>query len=69
MKWVSGTVISYNRETGEGVIAMDGGGEQVRVDLVSSAGVRLNEGLRVSFARIHRPQGIFAASITLISGC
>ena len=69
MKWVSGTVISYSHETGEGVIAMDGGSEQVRVDLISSAGVRLNEGLRVRFARIHRPQGVFAASITLISGC
>lgn len=38
MKWVSGTVISYNPETGEGLIAMDGGSEQVRVDLVSPAG-------------------------------
>ncbi|WLH93109.1 hypothetical protein PSH87_19760 [Pseudomonas sp. FP453] len=47
---------------------MDGGSEQVPVDLVSSAGVRLSEGQRVRFARIHRPQGVFAASITLISG-
>ena len=68
MKWVSGTVKSYNHQTGEGVIAMDGGSEQVPVDLVSSAGVRLSEGQRVRFERIHRPQGVFAASITLISG-
>ena len=69
MKWVTGTVISYNRETGEGVIAMDGGSEWVSVDLISSAGILLYAGQRVRFARIHRPQGVFAASITLISGC
>ncbi len=69
MKWVTGTVISYSHETGEGVIAMDGGGEQVQVDLISSAGILLYAGQRVRFARIHRPQGVFAASITLISGC
>ena len=69
MKWVSGTVISYNHETGEGVIAMDGGGEQVQVDFISSDGILLYEGLRVRFTRIHRPHGVFAAYITLISGC
>jgi cold shock CspA family protein len=69
MKWVSGTVISYNQETGEGVIAMDGAGEQVQVDLISSGGILLYEGLRVRFTRIHRPHGVFAAYITLISGC
>ena len=68
MKWVTGTVKSYNRESGVGVIAMDGGGEEVAVDLISSAGAQLSQGQRVRFARIHRPQGVFAASITLISG-
>jgi cold shock protein len=68
MKWVTGTVRFYSSETGEGVIAMDGGSEQVRVDLTSSAGVRLKVGQRVRFGRIHRPQGIFAVNVTLISG-
>ncbi|MCR4537676.1 cold shock domain-containing protein [Pseudomonas sp. 18.1.10] len=69
MKWATGTVRSYSRETGEGVIAMDGGGEQVQVDFISSDGILLYEGLRVRFTRIHRPQGVFAAYITLISSC
>ena len=69
MEWVSGTVIFYSHKTGEGVIAMDGAGEQVQVDLISSGGILLYEGLRVRFTRIHRPHGVFAAHITLISGC
>ena len=68
MKWGIGTVRTYNRKTGVGVIVMDDGGEEVAVDLISSAGVRLRQGQRVRFMRIHRPQGIFAADVIFISG-
>lgn len=67
MEAVTGTVTFYDRKTGEGLIALDGETEQVRVDFISSAGIRLEEGTRVEFARIHRPLGIFASRIKLIS--
>ena len=66
MEVVKGTVVEYDRKTGEGVIAMDGGDEHVLVDLTSSAGIWLREGLRVQFTRIHRPEGVFASHIKII---
>ncbi|WP_119742305.1 cold shock domain-containing protein [Pseudomonas sp. Larv2_ips] len=66
MEAVTGTIKSYSRRTGEGLIALDGGDEPVHVDLKSSCGVWLRKGLRVQFARIHRPKGVFAAHIRII---
>ncbi|NVZ20880.1 DNA-binding protein [Pseudomonas costantinii] len=66
MEAVTGTIKSYSRKTGEGVIALDGECEPVRLDLKSSAGVWLEKGLRVQFARIHRPRGVFALYIKVI---
>ncbi|ANF87464.1 DNA-binding protein [Pseudomonas antarctica] len=66
MEAVMGTIKSYCRKTGEGVIALDDGDEPVRVDLKSTAGIWLEKGQRVKFARIHRPAGIFATSIKII---
>ncbi|WP_448650216.1 cold shock domain-containing protein [Pseudomonas fluorescens] len=66
MEAVTGTIKSYSRKTGEGLIALDDDEEPVQVDLKSSAGVWLKKGLRVQFARIHRPKGVFAAHIKII---
>ncbi|OAE11279.1 DNA-binding protein [Pseudomonas simiae] len=66
MEAVTGTIKSYDRKTGEGLIALDGGDEPVHVDLKSSAGIWLKQGQRVKFARIHRPTGIFATHIKII---
>jgi len=66
MEAVTGTIKSYDRKTGEGLIALDSGDEPVHVDLKSSGGIWLKKGQRVKFARIHRPTGIFAAHIKII---
>ena len=66
MEAVTGTINSYCRKNGQGVIALDDGGEPVLVDLKSTAGILLKTGQRVRFARIHRPAGIFASNITII---
>ena len=66
MEVVTGTVRSYSQKTGEGLIALDGNEEPVHVDLKSSAGVWLRQGLRVQFARVHRPNGVFAWDIKII---
>lgn len=66
MEVVTGTVRSYSQKTGEGLIALDGSEEPVHVDLKSSAGVWLRKGLRVQFARVHRPNGVFAWDIKII---
>ena len=66
MKVVSGTVKSYDQNTGKGLIAMQDEEEDVPVDLVGSRGVRLAVGPRVEFQRIHRPDGVFAFSVKVI---
>jgi cold shock CspA family protein len=66
MEAVTGTIKVYNRKTGEGLIALDGDDEPVCLDRLSSAYTRWREGQRVQFARIHRPQGVFAFYIRLI---
>lgn len=66
MEAVTGTIKSYNTRTGEGLIALDGEGEPVRVDLSGSAGVRLRKGQRVRFSRVHRPRGVFAFCVRVI---
>ncbi|MCU1786975.1 cold shock domain-containing protein [Pseudomonas sp. 13B_2.1_Bac1] len=66
MEAVMGTIKSYSRKTGKGLIALDGDDEPVHVDRTSSAGIWLKKGLRVQFARIHCPQGVYAFHIKLI---
>lgn len=66
MELVTGTITSYSRTTGEGLIEPDGGRELVLVDLRSSAGLRLRKGQRVQFSRIHGPKGIYAFRLKLI---
>ncbi|RMP61492.1 hypothetical protein ALQ18_03762 [Pseudomonas marginalis pv. marginalis] len=66
MEAVTGTIKFYSEKTGQGLIALDCGEDAVCVDLEGSAGVRLKDGLRVRFARIHRPKGVFASNITVI---
>lgn len=66
MKVVSGTVKSYDQNTGKGLIAMHGEKDDVFVDLVGSRNVRLAVGQRVEFQRIHRPKGVFAFNVNVI---
>lgn len=66
MEAVTGTIKSYDKKTGEGVIFPDSQDDPVCVDLKSSAGLCLKRGQRVQFARIHRPKGVYASSIKLI---
>ncbi|KQM47471.1 DNA-binding protein [Pseudomonas sp. Leaf15] len=66
MEAVTGTIKVYNRNTREGLIALDGDDELVCLDHLSSAYTRWREGQRVQFARIHRPKGVFAFRIRLI---
>ncbi|TFF13313.1 cold-shock protein [Pseudomonas sp. BCA14] len=61
-----GTIKVYDLDRGSGLIAPDGEGENVPVDLQGSVGVRLAQGQRVLFERIHRPDGIFATSVKRI---
>jgi CspA family cold shock protein len=69
MEALTGTIKSYSRKTGEGLIALDGEDEPVRVDLLSSAGVWLKNGLHMQLSRIQRPKGVYAFNIKLISRC
>ncbi|WP_411378955.1 cold-shock protein [Pseudomonas sp. MPB26] len=66
MEVVMGTISSYSRATGEGLIEPDGGREPVLLDLKSSAGLRFRKGERVLFSRIHGPKGIYAFRLKLI---
>jgi cold shock CspA family protein len=66
MEVVMGTIRSYSRATGEGLIDPDGGQEPVLVDLESSAGLRFRKGQRVLFSRIHGREGIYAFRLKLI---
>ncbi|NWA68742.1 cold-shock protein [Pseudomonas reactans] len=66
METVMGTIKSYSRTTGEGLIEPDGGREPVLVDPRSSAGLRFRKGQRVLFSRIHGPKGIYAYRMKLI---
>lgn len=66
MEMVTGTIKSYSRTTGEGLIEPDGGREPLLVDLRSSAGLRFRKGQRVQFSRIHGPKGIYAYRMKLI---
>lgn len=63
---MSGTVKSYDLETGEGLIAVKGGECSVPVDLAGSDGVWLAVGMQVEFQMIHRPDGIFASHVRVI---
>lgn len=66
MEAVTGTIKSYSRKTGKGLIALDGDDEPVHVDRTGSAGIWLKKGLRVQFVRIHCPKGVYAFHIKLI---
>lgn len=66
MEAITGTIRSYDKKTGEGLIFLDSQDDPVCVDLKSSAGICLKRGLRVEFARIHRPKGVYAFGIKLI---
>ena len=66
MEALKGTIQSYDRKTGEGLIFLDSQDDPVCVDLKSSAGICLKRGQRGEFARIHRPKGIYAFSLKLI---
>ncbi|SDQ38080.1 cold shock protein (beta-ribbon, CspA family) [Pseudomonas grimontii] len=66
MQLFIGRVKAYDPQTGKGSIAPDDGGDDVSVDLRSSGGYMLLEGLKVSFRMIHRPDGIYACDVKLI---
>lgn len=66
MDVVTGTVKSYDPQTGEGLIALDGGVEEVLVDRRGSGGVQLSVGLKVALQMIHRPTGVYASSVRLL---
>ncbi len=65
MGMVTGTVKSYDPQTGEGLIVLDGGVGEVLVDRRGSGGVRLSVGLKVALQMIHRA-GIYALCIRQI---
>ena len=66
MAVVTGTVKSYDPQTGEGLIVLDGGAEEVLVDRRGSGGVRLSVGLKVALQMIHRPAGVYASCVRLL---
>lgn len=67
MSAVRGTIKSYDRQTGEWVIVLDGDEEEeVLVDSDGSRGAALSVGSRVELQRIHRPNGVYASSVELI---
>ncbi len=67
MKWVRGTVKTYDQETGKGLIAVDGEEDTVPVDLIGTQHVRLAVRQQVEFQRIHRPDGVFASDVKVIA--
>ena len=66
MQVFTGKVQTYDPQTGKGLIAPEGWGEVVAVDLLSSDGRLLSQGQRVVFQKIHRPDGVYACEIKLI---
>ena len=66
MQVFTGKVQAYDPQTGKGLIAPEGWGEVVAVDLLSSDGRLLSQGQRVVFRKIHRPDGVYACEIKLI---
>ncbi|WP_455827705.1 cold-shock protein [Pseudomonas graminis] len=65
MNVVTGTVKSYDPQTHEGLIVVDGEGEEVFVDRLGAKDVELSAGLKVELQMIHRPSGVYASSIKL----
>ncbi len=63
---VTGTVKSYDPQTGEGLIVLDGNAEQVLLDRRVSGGVRLSVGVKVALQMIHRPAGAYASCVRLL---
>ncbi|OPA87294.1 hypothetical protein BFW86_19985 [Pseudomonas fluorescens] len=59
----SGVIESYNPATGEGLIALDGGGELVLVNRRNWIGTTLWVGRRMRFQMRHGREGVYALRI------
>ena len=66
LKAVRGAVKYYDEKSGAGLIALENGEDDVRVDFIGSRGIRLVEGLRVEIQRIHRPDAVYAFDVRVI---
>ena len=66
LKAVKGIVKSYDQASGKGLIALEGGGGDVRVDFVDSPRIRLAVGLRVEVLRVHGPDAVYASEVRVI---
>ena len=66
LKAVRGAVKYYNQQSGVGLIVLENGEDDVRVNFIGSRGIRLAVGLRVEVRRVHGPDAVYASEVRLI---
>ena len=66
LKAVRGTVKYYDEKSGMGLIALENGEDDVRVDFMVSRCIQLSVGLRVEVQRIHGPDAVYASAVSFI---
>lgn len=66
MKAVRGAVKHYDQKSGMGLIALENGEDDVRVNLIGSRGIRLTVGLRVEVQRVHGRDAVYAFDVRVI---
>ena len=66
MKAVRGTVKSYDPQSGRGLIVLENGEDDVRVNFIGSRGIRLAVGLRVEVKRVHGRDAVYASDVRVI---
>ena len=66
MKAVRGAVKYYNQQSGVGLIVLENGEDDVRVNFIGSRGIRLAVGLRVQVQRVHGRDAVYAFDVRVI---
>ncbi|MEB2647179.1 cold-shock protein [Pseudomonas canadensis] len=66
LKAVRGAVKYYDQKSGMGLIALENGEGDVRVDFIGSRGIRLAVGLRVEVKRVHGRDAVYASDVRVI---
>ena len=66
MKAVRGAVKYYDQKSGMGLIALENGEDDVRVDFMVSRCIQLSVGLRVEVQRIHGRDAVYASDVCVI---
>ncbi len=66
LKAVRGTVKYYDEKSGMGLIALENGEDDVRVDFMVSRCIQLSVGLRVEVQRIHGRDAVYASAVSFI---